>query len=397
MSDDMWRRREREQRDPAEEFGGPLFPDEDPDAAASVRRHRRAPAALRSRTTPARCRTGPTRRPARSRGWRRRRHRPTTTTTRSTCGRRSPPSRRSGATTSTRTRPRTRAAASAAIRAGRSARPERRVRPRPDRRGARRRPVRAAVAAAVGRDPDRRSAAPRARPDHDRHRPVRRRAPAAGRPQSPRRGVADRARAARPGRPGRRPCSRRRARNLPAAIAAGVVLAGAVHRRHAVAARSPSSPSSTVVLGDRRLRVLRQGHREGLPPGRRARAGGLRRRPARGLLGRRASACRSSSPSPSSPARSGSSAPPGVESGPLPNMAVTTMGVVWIGAARLVRRADPALVDRRRRRQQHRHRHAVPDRPRRRRQRHRRARSSARRRQDAAARVDQPGQDASRA
>src|SRR5262245_7855716 len=33
MSDEMWRRRERESRDPAEEFGGPLFPDEDPDAA----------------------------------------------------------------------------------------------------------------------------------------------------------------------------------------------------------------------------------------------------------------------------------------------------------------------------------------------------------------------------
>jgi phosphatidate cytidylyltransferase len=33
MSDEMWRRGEREQRDPAEEFGGPLFPDEDPDAA----------------------------------------------------------------------------------------------------------------------------------------------------------------------------------------------------------------------------------------------------------------------------------------------------------------------------------------------------------------------------
>src|SRR5215207_3663277 len=34
MSDEMWRRREREQRDPAEDFGGPLFPDADPAAAA---------------------------------------------------------------------------------------------------------------------------------------------------------------------------------------------------------------------------------------------------------------------------------------------------------------------------------------------------------------------------
>ena len=33
MSDDMWRQRERPS-DPSEEFGGPLFPDEDPDAAA---------------------------------------------------------------------------------------------------------------------------------------------------------------------------------------------------------------------------------------------------------------------------------------------------------------------------------------------------------------------------
>ena len=33
MSDEMWRRREREQRDPAEDFGGPLFPDADPAAA----------------------------------------------------------------------------------------------------------------------------------------------------------------------------------------------------------------------------------------------------------------------------------------------------------------------------------------------------------------------------
>jgi phosphatidate cytidylyltransferase len=37
MSDEMWRRREREQRDPADEFGGPLFPDEDPAAAATDR------------------------------------------------------------------------------------------------------------------------------------------------------------------------------------------------------------------------------------------------------------------------------------------------------------------------------------------------------------------------
>jgi phosphatidate cytidylyltransferase len=37
MSDEMWRRREREQRDPEDEFGGPLFPDEDAAAAATDR------------------------------------------------------------------------------------------------------------------------------------------------------------------------------------------------------------------------------------------------------------------------------------------------------------------------------------------------------------------------
>ena len=35
MSDEQWRRRERDQRDPSEEFGGPLFPDDDPDTAAA--------------------------------------------------------------------------------------------------------------------------------------------------------------------------------------------------------------------------------------------------------------------------------------------------------------------------------------------------------------------------
>ncbi len=37
MSDEMWRRREREQRDPADEFGGPLFPDEGGAEAAADR------------------------------------------------------------------------------------------------------------------------------------------------------------------------------------------------------------------------------------------------------------------------------------------------------------------------------------------------------------------------
>ena len=107
MSDEMWRRREREQRDPAEEFGGPLFPDDGPRRPPPIVPTTPASAGCASvPTTPGRCRTGPIRRPARSRAWRRP-PRPTTTrpTTTSTSGRRSPPSRRSGATTSPTTRP----------------------------------------------------------------------------------------------------------------------------------------------------------------------------------------------------------------------------------------------------------------------------------------------------
>ncbi len=37
MSDETWRRQEREQREPSEEFGGPLFPDEDPEASTTDR------------------------------------------------------------------------------------------------------------------------------------------------------------------------------------------------------------------------------------------------------------------------------------------------------------------------------------------------------------------------
>ena len=82
----------------------------------------------------------------------------------------------------------------------------------------------------------------------------------------------------------------------------------------------------------------------------------------------------------------------GVESGPLPNMAVTTMGVVWIGllgsfAALILGWSNQPGA------REHWHRHDVPDRARRRRQRHRRVARRLGRRQDAAARLDQPGQD----
>jgi phosphatidate cytidylyltransferase len=41
MTDDQWRRREREPRDPSEEFGGPLFPDDDDRSAADDTGERR--------------------------------------------------------------------------------------------------------------------------------------------------------------------------------------------------------------------------------------------------------------------------------------------------------------------------------------------------------------------
>ena len=150
-------------------------------------------------------------------------------------------------------------------------------------------------------------------------------------PGRSRRGASSPTRAGRPGRPGphvgrahpaaAQPAGRHRRRPRPRRR---------VRRRHAVAAGRRRRPRHDRAR-HRRLRVLRQGHREGLPPGGGARPGGVRRRAARRLLGRGAAASRSSSRSPSSPAPSASSGRPGVESGPLPNMAVTTMGVVWIG------------------------------------------------------------------
>ena len=59
-----------QERPETEEFGGPLFPDDAARRRRPRRRHRRAPPRASVPTTPGRCRTGPIRRPARSPRWR---------------------------------------------------------------------------------------------------------------------------------------------------------------------------------------------------------------------------------------------------------------------------------------------------------------------------------------
>ena len=108
-------------------------------------------------------------------------------------------------------------------------------------------------------------------------------------------------------RPGRRggPPSRAPAARRPGAVrrrAAAAQHAGGDHRRRRPGRRvrrprcswrpAGADRSSSVVLAIAGVRVLRQGHREGVPPGRRRRGRRVRRRAARRLLGRRAAACR---------------------------------------------------------------------------------------------------------
>ena len=258
MSDDMWRRRRAARSTETEEFGGPLFPDDEPPTAPSAPPTTRASGACASvPTTPVRCRTGPSRRPGEvPRMSRRHPRRPTTTTTTSTCGPRSPPSRRSGATTSPTTGPSTAAALQAAadrdpqrarstrrrFRAGPSTPPARcRRRLRADRRPP-------PAGSTIGTDPSA---------------PVP--PPGPGRP-SARPGAAERA---------RRPA--RRAPAGPAASSSAArATAGGDHRRAVLAAlfivATLWRPGVLVLVVDprhRRVRVLRQGHREGLPAGRR--------------------------------------------------------------------------------------------------------------------------------
>ena len=300
MSDDQWRRRERDAARPVRGVRRSAVPGRGSRHRRGVRRHGGAPAELRAQ----RHRTAPALdRPADGRGAahgarrgvrRRRRRRRRVVVVHDRVADLARRHRRGPDEGSERRLP-------VAIRSGSFDRDH-------DRRGPRRRAVPADVAAAVGRDPDRHAAAPRARPDHDRHRSVRRRAPPACRSQPPRRVVADARRPARrpgphvgvahptaaqpAGRDRRRPRARRR-----------------VHRRHAVAAGRRRRPRHDRAR-HRRVRVLRQGDREGLPPGRRPGPGGVRRRAARRLLGRRRVRSRSSSRSRSSPAPPASSGRP---------------------------------------------------------------------------------------
>ena len=288
MSDDMWRKREQRDRS----VGGVRRP------AVPRRAHRSSPttpasgACASAPTTPARCRTGPIRRPGRSRAWRRRPRPPTvTTTTRSTSGRRSPPSRRSGATTSPAIRPAIRAGSvdrdlTGEVRSDSISEPLVRpgtgeVPPAPPRREPGR--------ITIGTDP---SGVPRRPPvgTQSRRKAAQQRS---GRPAGPARtiGVVGVGEPQPPG--GHR--RRRRARRP-------------VHRRHAVAPgrrpgprrgdprRSPGSSTSARSPRRATARPSPPGWRPASPP----------RWPRTGSASR---PCRSSSPSPSSPAPSGSSAP----------------------------------------------------------------------------------------
>ena len=97
-------------------------------------------------------------------------------------------------------------------------------------------------------------------------------------------------------------------RNMGNAVVAGLVIAAVF----IIALLTRPVIVLAIIVVDprpRRLGVLRQDHREGLPACRRPWPRRLRLRPARRLLARRRERCRSSSPSPSWPERSGSSAP----------------------------------------------------------------------------------------
>ena len=266
MSDDQWRRRERDRRDPSEEFGGPLFPDEDPDTATASddtgeRRLRFGPndtGPLPHWTDPP---TGevPRMTPAAASDDERRRRRRVVVVHDGVAdlARRH---RRGPVEGSERRLP---------------PRPERVSasewrRPRHDRRGARRRAVRADVAAADGRDPARRAAAARARSHHDRHRSVRRRAPPAARSQPPRRVVAD------PVRPARRPGAHVGGAHPTAAQPAGRHRAPASSSPPCSSSprcggRSPSSPSSRSCSPSPAFeyfgKVTEKGYRPAVAPG----------------------------------------------------------------------------------------------------------------------------------
>ena len=285
--DDVATTPERDDRDD-EDFGGHRCSPTSP-TQPSVRRHRRAPADASAPTTPGRCRTGPSRRPARCRDAgaaaasdrrrRRRRARRVVVVHDRVAG----VARRSAAPTGELDEPDRRSTGeslpSPAVRRRRSTITiGRSMPPRASPAASPSAPIRPTTArppVPQGRSRARPTARPRVRP-----RPPARRAPT-GRRTAPR--------AARPA-----DRHRRRAGRSPRCSSARMLLApvGGARRRR----RRPRP---------RRRRVLRQGHREGLPPGHGRRPRRLRRRAARRLLGRRAAPCRWSSCSRSSPAAVG--------------------------------------------------------------------------------------------
>ena len=313
MSDDMWRRGTRRAKRglrPTAVRGRRRRRHRRP------RRHRRAPAALRYHDT------GPlphwTEPPTGEMPrWR---WPPSsdddTTDDDSTCGRRSRPRRPSGATTSPTTRPAIEAGGVDADLTGVGARRRRSREPlsRPADRARsrwRRRAASRAGSPSAPIPPTSLGRPPAGRP------PPRRRAPSSARAARP-------ARRARPAGPGRR---------RPARHADGhrrrLLLAAALHRRHAVAPGRRARRRSSIVLAS---------------PGSSTSTRSPRRATGRRVIGHRACVaaplaaywvgerhCRWSSRSRFIAGAIAFIGAPSLESGPMPNMAITTLGVVWIG------------------------------------------------------------------
>ena len=186
-----------------------------------------------------------------------------------------------------------------------------------------------------------RSRPPRAGPHHHRHRPHRR--SPRGRPMPQNRGRSAGSIPPRGGRPGARPARRRavrgtQARRRPAAATcrrpspSGWSSPPSFIGALSCSSRGPSLVIIVLVARPGRRRVLRQGPREGLPAGHRRRHRRLRRRrrsPRTGCGEQRAAAGDVPGVRRRLPSRFiGAS---GLESSPMPNMAITTLGVIWIG------------------------------------------------------------------
>ena len=177
----------------------------------------------------------------------------------------------------------------------------------------------------------------------------------------------DAARGAPPQRPPQRPAPR--ARGTPTAATCRCAIAVGLRPRRGVPRRCRCGARPRVVA-DRRSclglaaveffdKVTEKGYRPAVARGHRR----LRRRAAGRLLGRRRRAAARGRVRVHGRRRSGSSAPAASRPARCRTWPITTLGVVWIGAARFVRGVDPALLDRSARRTTvQRHRHAVPGR-----------------------------------